>query len=991
MIENLESAIYRRGKKIFDTIRDQTPSLFDTSTWNGKLMDWSMQNESFKVQLLRFVDVFPSLKNSKQLVRHIQEYFDIEDSTIPKPVKWGSRISNFGGAIGGKIISIAMENQMKSMSRQFIIGETIEPSIRRLSSLRDHGYTFIVDVLGEATVNEQEAETYMQTYLALLTNLHKQENKWLSLPSGSSPASLDYGYSPKVHIAVKATALYSQCHAIDFENSVQAILKRMECIFEQAIKTNAFMCLDMESYEYKDVTLEVFRRLRTHPQFRDYPHLGLALQAYLKDTEEDVNLLMEWARSENVAFSIRLVKGAYWDFETVYAQQQGWQSPVFRHKAETDYAFEKIAQIILMNHKHVRLDCGSHNIRSIAAVLEMAKHLGVPASRYEFQVLYGMAEPVRKAILDEAGQVRLYCPFGEVIPGMAYLVRRLLENTSNESFLRNSFSKQLDTKQLLASPKTNIPTNPGPTTEARSSSFRNEPLADFIFLKTRHKFTQAIQDVRNKLGLHCPLIIGGKEIKTRRVITILNPNNTEEAIGSSSTATSNLTDKAISTAKNYFPTWSRRSPLQRIKILRRAAELMRQDVYKLAAWEVLEVGKQWSQAYADITEAIDFLEYYSNEMLRLAKVQEHNLVPGETNDYQYYPLGVCAVIAPWNFPIAISCGMTAAALATGNTVVFKPSERSPITAYLLVKYLYAAGIPKEALHFVPGYGHEIGDYLVEHTDIHLIAFTGSLQTGLRIQQKASVIQPNQEHLKRVLCEMGGKNAIIVDDDADLDQAIPAILDSAFAFQGQKCSACSRLIVLETIYEALIERLAKAARDLAIGPAEYPSYTLGAVIDAQAQKTILDFQKLAQKEGHLIYKSKTPTRFQGYFVPIMIVDQISPENRIAQEEVFGPLLAVMKANDFDQAIEYANSTRFALTAGIFSRSPHRLERARHELQAGNLYLNRGCTGALVGRQAFGGFKMSGGGTKAGGPDYLLHFMQPKTITENTMRRGFTPES
>jgi RHH-type proline utilization regulon transcriptional repressor/proline dehydrogenase/delta 1-pyrroline-5-carboxylate dehydrogenase len=361
--------------------------------------------------------------------------------------------------------------------------------------------------------------------------------------------------------------------------------------------------------------------------------------------------------------------------------------------------------------------------------------------------------------------------------------------------------------------------------------------------------------------------------------------------------------------------------------------------------------------------------------------------PGEVNEYFYQPKGVAAVIAPWNFPLAISCGMAAAAIVTGNCVIYKPSNQTPVVGYTLLEILREAGLPPGVFNYTPGSGAVMGDYLIDHPDVALIAFTGSMEVGLRIIERAARTPEGQRSVKKVIAEMGGKNAVIVDDDADLDEAVPHIIDSAFAYQGQKCSACSRVIVLDTVYDRFIERLLAAARSVRIGPAEDPANFMGPVIDESACKSITEYIEIARKEGTLLYSSDVPD--EGYYVPITIVEGITPEHRIAQEEVFGPVLAVMRARDFDQAIEWANSTRFALTGGLFSRSPRHVERCRREFRVGNLYVNRGCTGALVERQPFGGFKMSGIGSKAGGPDYLLQFMDPRTVTENTMRRGFVP--
>jgi RHH-type proline utilization regulon transcriptional repressor/proline dehydrogenase/delta 1-pyrroline-5-carboxylate dehydrogenase len=580
---------------------------------------------------------------------------------------------------------------------------------------------------------------------------------------------------------------------------------------------------------------------------------------------------------------------------------------------------------------------------------------------------------------------------------MGYLVRRLLENTANESFLRQSFAEDAQIERLLEDPavtalrerteRNNKPRKvlSGPGGLDR---FANEAMADFTRPDHRAAFPKAIAAVRAQAGKSYPLYINGREVTTKDTCDTVNPNKPSELLGRIAQAGIAETAQAISAAKNAFPAWRDTSPRDRADYLLKAAEIGRKRLFELSAWQVLEIGKQWDQAYADVTEAIDFLEYYAREMIRLGEPQRIGNAPGEVNQYFYEPKGVAAIIAPWNFPLAISLGMASAAIVTGNTVVFKPSNITGIIGWNLVEIFREAGIPAGVFNFIPGKGSVIGDFMVDHPDISLIAFTGSVETGLRIIDRAAKVHPGQINVKKIISEMGGKNAIIIDDDADLDEAVPHVLYSAFAFQGQKCSACSRVIVLDAVYDKFVDRLVKAAQVYQVGPAEDPTYSMGAVSDSAAMKNILEYVEVGKKEGKLLYSSPVPAT-EGYWVPMTIVGGITPQHRIAQEEIFGPVLAVMRAKDFDQAIEWANSTQFALTGGIFSRSPEHLTKARREFRVGNLYINRNNTGALVDRQPFGGSRMSGVGTKAGGPDYLLHFMDPRVVTENTMRRGFAP--
>ena len=955
----------------------------------GKAMDWCMSNEAFKVQMFRFVDAYPSLTTSELLMGHLEEYFGQEEG-VPSFLKWGLKGAGWAGALGAKIVGSGIRSNIEDMARQFIVGENTREAVKRIGQIRDDGFAAVVDVLGEATVAPSEEEAFEKTYLDLLDALDSEQKKWK--PLGGGAGDLDWGSSPKIQVAVKPSGLYCKTKAVDFEHSVRGIQTRMARIFERVSRAGGSMCVDMESLKYKDITLEMYRRLRADAGTGiDGSRLGIVLQAYLRDAEKDLDALLRWARENRLPIALRLVKGAYWDYETVVAKQNGWPVPVWDHKPESDMCFERMSRKILENSDICHFSCASHNIRSIANVLETARQLKVPDSRYEFQVLYGMAEPVRLALLKNIGRVRLYAPYGEIIPGMAYLVRRLLENTANESFLRQSFADGAEIDRLLEDPakaleRTRAAVKP-PAKPAPKSAIQNEPFSDFTLASERLAYPAAIAAVRKQLGKTYALNIDGRDIQTSDLIDSVNPAQPSEVVGRICQAGTAEIAQAIAAAKKAFPAWRDTAPAQRAGVLRKAAQIMRRRMHELSAWQVLEVGKQWDQANADIAEAIDFCNYYAAEIERIAKPRRMGVAPGESNQYLYEPKGVTAVIGPWNFPLAISCGMCAASIAAGNTVVYKPSGISAVVGHNLVEIFAEAGLPAGVFNYVPGRGSVMGDFLVEHPDITLIAFTGSMEVGLRIIEKAAKVQPGQAYVKKVVCEMGGKNAIVIDDDADLDEAVPAVLYSAFGFQGQKCSACSRVIVLDAVYDRFVKRLVDAASAMVVGPAEDPHFNMGPVADGAAQKTILGYIELAKREGQIAFQGKVPET--GFYVPPTIVTGITPEHRLAQEEVFGPVLAVMRAKDFDQAMAWANSTRFALTGAIFSRSPGHLERAQREFRVGNLYLNRGSTGALVERQPFGGAKMSGVGTKAGGPDYLIHFMDPRVITENTMRRGFTP--
>jgi RHH-type proline utilization regulon transcriptional repressor/proline dehydrogenase/delta 1-pyrroline-5-carboxylate dehydrogenase len=508
--------------------------------------------------------------------------------------------------------------------------------------------------------------------------------------------------------------------------------------------------------------------------------------------------------------------------------------------------------------------------------------------------------------------------------------------------------------------------------------FRNEPPIDFSRRENRERFKRALETARGRFDHGRRR--GGEWLES------LNPAAPKEIVGRVRAAGADQLEAAIAKAARFFPDWRATPAAERAKILFKAADIMHEKRWELSALEIFEVGKGWREADADVIEAIDYLRYYAHEMIRLAEPRETQPLPSETNVYFYEPRGIAAIIAPWNFPLAILTGMTAAALVTGNCALMKPAEQSPIMALRLLEILREADLPEEACQLLQG-GGQVGARLVRSPNIQLIAFTGSREVGLEILREAYTHRAGQEHVKRVVCEMGGKNAVILDSDADVDEAIGHIIDSAFGYQGQKCSAASRLILVGNVHDRLVTRLVEAVRSLKIGPPEDPRNAIGPLIDEAAKERVAKYIRLGKKEAQCVLEMAAPK--EGYFAGPTIFSDVDPNSRIAQEEIFGPVLSIIRARDFDQALEIANRSSFALTGGVFSRSPAHIDQARREFRVGNLYINRGITGAVVERQPFGGLKLSGIGSKAGGPDYLLQFLEPRTISENTLRHGFMP--
>src|SRR5881409_3449340 len=985
----LQGEIERRGKRVFELVDKHPEPLFSKAGFYQRLMALSMRDERFKVQLFRFVDVLPSLRHSREIIGHLNEYFS--DDGFGPFVGTGIRLARIVPWVSGPILRW----NVSGMAHQFIAGRNPDDVIKTLRKRRSQKIGFTVDLLGEAVVSEADADEYAARYLDLLEKLARETKNW------TDPLGKNSELFPVVNLSIKISALYSQINPADPADAITHLAPKLRPLLRRARELGAFINFDMESYAHKNITLELFKTIFTEEEFKDWPHAGIVIQAYLRDSEADLRGLIEWGRARGTRFALRLVKGAYWDYETTKSRQNGWDCPVYFQKPESDANFENLTGLLLENESIVTAAFGSHNVRSIAHAQALADELGIDRSRFEFQLLYGMAGPIKRALVEMGYRVREYCPVGELLPGMAYLVRRLLENTSNEGFLRAKFSENVSEEELLRDPAEVVAQGPNGTRHVEVSgdgaspdtppgdTYENAPLVNFVYQQNQDRMRQALEHVRTQLGQKYPLIINGEKVWTDKTIASINPSFPDDVVGHVAEAGIPEAERAVKAARDAFEKWSCTSFETRCRLLERAADIMHRRRYELSALEVFEVGKAWAEADGDIREAMDFCRFYAHQMRLIGRPRLTQHVLGEESYQHYWPRGVAMIIAPWNFPMAILCGMTTAALVTGNTVIMKPAEQSAVIGAMLMEIFEEAGVPPGVLNYLPGKGSIMGAHLVDHKDVDLIAFTGSREVGLRIWESAGKTREGQRELKRVICEMGGKNAVIIDADADLDEAIVDSIYSAFGFQGQKCSACSRLIILEEIYPRAMERLLGAAASVRVGNPEEPGIVVGPVVDEAAYRRILDYIDVGKSEATLAYQAKdVPPR--GYFIPPTIFTGVRQNMRIAREEIFGPVLSVLKVRDLDEAIEVANGTDYALTGGFFSRSPANIERAKAEIEAGNVYINRSCTGAVVGRHPFGGFKMSGGGTKAGGKDYLLQFLLPRVVTENITRHGFAPE-
>lgn len=960
-------------------------NVYRMSWWNEKLMSMAMSRPDFKAQLFRFVDVFPATTSDKDILRHVEEYLDGEFT----PSALRSAIGLAGSVpLGASVTASQARRNISRMAEQFILGTSSKEAVDGAKKLWDAGSGTVVDLLGEKTVADAEADVYAARVMELLNALTEAAPRW----KGRTNFDVDdFGPLPRASIAIKATALSSKYKPLTRTEGIKETKERVRPILRAAQQKGCLIWFDAEHFEVKDITIDLFRELLDESEFADL-EAGIVVQAYLRESHRDLAEIIQWSAKRKKPTFVRLVKGAYWDTETIVAHQRGWEVPVFQNKVESDANYERCSRILLDHHGEVRAAFASHNLRSLAYAISYARKNNIPENGFEVQMLYGMAEPMHEAIRKMNLRLRVYAPVGELVPGMAYLVRRLLENTSNDSFVRMRFAEGKSLDALLEPPKVDdLPEPPNdarraPTNISAIEAYEPEPLAEWHRLSQRTAMQAAIDAERRENVIDVPAIIDGRRISTADELQSLNPSDPFDVVAKSASCSTGDVEQAMLGAKVAWPAWRDMSVHDRAEVLFKAAEWMRSRRFELCALQVREAGKPWSDADGDVCEAIDFCEYYGREAVRLSSGGEVQSPPGEHNTLAYKPRGVGVVISPWNFPLAIPTGMVTAALVAGNAVLFKPAEQTPAIALRLVEALEASGLPKGVLQFLPGIGEDIGPALVQHPDTAFIAFTGSRLVGLSIVENAARHQPGQRHVKKVIAELGGKNPMIIDSDADLDQAIPAIVYSAFGFAGQKCSALSRLIVHDDVADIVIERLIGAVNDLKIGDPTVMSVDVGPVIDADAHSRIKGIVDAAYMWG-TVAVSRSDLPDNGFFIPPTVVVDVNTESPLAREEIFGPVLSVFRAKDLDAALALANDSEYALTAGLFSRSPVNIKRVANEIEAGNLYVNRQITGAVVGRQAFGGYRLSGGGTKAGGPDYLLNFMEPRATTENTVRQGF----
>jgi RHH-type proline utilization regulon transcriptional repressor/proline dehydrogenase/delta 1-pyrroline-5-carboxylate dehydrogenase len=962
----VEARTQELGQQLYRHLRGYRPST------NERLQDWLMallmEDNSLRTRLLRFVDVLAALPEDRRGHRTaalFREYFRAGFPGLPLPVRLALAIAR-SCRVPDPLLAWSARHITQLIASRFIVPPGPDTIGQTVQQLGEGGRNASFDLLGEAVLSDEEARQYRQAYLDLIDRLARS-------PQAGTRTAAD---TPCLEVSLKLSSLTSQFNPADPEGTLRRVRPALEEIFQAARERGIGVTVDAEQYSYRELIWYIFRQvLAPGEPLGQWPDAGMVVQAYLKDAEAHTREVINFARYREAPFRVRLVKGAYWDYEVIMAEQNGWPVPVYRDKAATDLSYQNIVRLLLEEAPPIKLAVGSHNVRSHAYAEAVREAVGLPHGVLEHQALYRTWEALSSTLPQMGWVARDYVPVGELIPGMAYLVRRILENTSQAGFLTRARLDE-DAAGLLAPPQ------PGKEDqsyrrETHPNGFNNTPVSRLFDAEERQRFQQALAATRSRWGASYPLRLGREIVEKTTPVPSTSPSHPDsrEPVGWVHQAGVEEADRAISLANEAAPEWAARPLEERVALGLRTAEVLRERKDEVAAWVVHEGGRNWQEAQADAEEAIDHITWNALEVRRLAPLIKTS----------YRPRGVVACIPPWNFPSALPAAMTSAALLTGNTVILKSAEQTPIVAQALVDAFHAAGVPEEALIHLPGPGETVGARLVESPDVDMVDFTGSKQVGLQIYRTAASVIPPKGGIKQAVTEMGGKNAIIVFPDADMDEAVLGILHSAFGHAGQKCSACSRVLAHREVYDRLATRLVEAARSLPVGPADDPGTVINPVIGAEAREGIVAAAEAAREEGRVLLDAlrcdeESDTCLGPLIMEVAASDALTA--RVAQEEIFGPVLPLIPFQTEDEAVSIVNSTVYGLTLGIYSRSPDTIARMMRACRVGNIYVNRGITGSRVGIEPFGGFQLSGTGPKTGGEEYLLAFL--------TRQSGFRSE-
>ena len=964
-----ETEVYHRVEALVRLIKTYRPSPVE------RLQDWFLQvtteHTPLLHQVLRFVAVLPSLRfdrSHREMVRALRENVRLLQRTLTTQADqhgWCDRLLGLGAqlislaacALPTSVVGALINRAVALIATRFIVPDTAAEVSARLEDLTRLGRDASLDQLGELVLTQQEADRYADAVMRLI------DLSATHYDSAADRRRVNAAGIPRAQVSVKLSALSTHFNPIAPQATAEEMRQRLSRILLHAKRRGAFICFDAEHYAYRDLSVHIPAQvLAASPELDDFHDFGFVVQAYLQDAVSFVEYVTTLARQRGHRIQVRLVKGAYWDAETTEAAAEDVPAPTFWNKAETDIHFQQLVLSILERSDALALAVGSHNMREHAFAETARTHLYPHAPVIEHQVLHRTAEGLARALARSGWVTRDYVPVGELLPGVAYLVRRILENASQVGILAQSRG-QLSAEAIATDPARSL------TELVTQGAYAWDPA-----VQTTHGAFRPSSPVR----LHVPA-------EREAFAAVLAATTVHSPAFVKPADVPQMVQRAMQGAE----AWGAWPPEARAAVLIRAAELMRAQRLTLGALIVREGRKVWAEALADVDEAVDYLRFYARSAMHWHTVLGDRL----------QPIGVAAVIAPWNFPLAIPCGMTAAALAAGNTVLLKPAEQTPAIAAALTTLLHAAGVPPDALMFVPGDG-EVGAALVADPRVDLIAFTGSWEVGAQIFYTSARVPTRR--LRRVIAETGSKNPIVVTATADMDSAIEGILRSAFGHAGQKCSACSRVLVDTRLAPSLAERLGQAARELRLGRPEDPATQLNPVITSAEATRLRAAAARAAAEvqaagGRVVVDATTSVDSPDLVGPAIFLlrEGVDPAHvPSAHAELFGPIVHVIPYTTLEQAVQFANGVPYALTAGIFAQSSEDVEFLARRLDAGSVYINRPITGARVGVEPFGGFKRSGTGPKAGSEEYLLAFVDiasgdsptAAVVVENLRREG-----
>ncbi len=983
--DDLESRILESGRTFVGESREWRAQQGLRFQAEEQLFDACMRDEDLKSRLLKFILAYSHHPASGSHIFNLSpasvepiadlwhQYMDGQRLRSLIPFKPAQTVIDYVVDPSSRsfardfLLTKGMKVVMRAMAQKFIVADTMPKAIRKVRRAFGDNVAYMYDILGEAALSDENCRQYRDKVMGAIDHLHSRYH-----------GQNDTYSQPLANMAIKLSALTPHFDPLDPKGTKDALIPHLLDIFRKARDTNTALYIDMEHYDVRHLTYDIFKEIMDRGEFRNYEQAGVVVQAYMKDSEEIVRDMLGWGKDHR-KFNTRLVKGAYWDTEIAEKQLRGLSPNVFTKKGQTDEQFEKLTDLLLRHTDITHAAIASHSPRSMIHALELAKQYNLSSNAFEIQMLHGMGDEYTDSLVRRGVRVTKYGPVGTVQEGMKYFIRRLLENSSNQSILRR-IDKDENIEGLLR--------KPDPSAEREltmpSLEFTNYAERDWTNPNQRTAVVTAIDKMKERRD-QGNLYINGKWISTNKRIRVYNPS-TLEFIGTAAHAEKKDINHAVASARNAQDGWSKIGVKKRVEYMQKAVTIIENRYYDLVARLVIESGKTIREAAGEINEMIDFFNFYSH--IAPDFMAKHPLQPGlfaETNTTQAMPYGVVATIAPWNFSAAIFSGQIVAALVTGNTIVAKPSEKTPLIASDIAKILDEAGLPRGVFNLVTTDGDDRG-VLINNRGVSKIAFTGSYETAKGIMTKI-VAEDSTRSMIPVTAETGGVNGVIVDACSDLELAVQGVARGAFGYAGQKCSKTQRVIVHKDVYDRFVSMFVKMADGLVVGDASDPRTDVSPIIDQKQYNTILSAVRKAEESGSRKLTTRTPAAGYGNYINPVVMEITDYHSALlAQQEVFGPVVCVIPYKTIEEAVGILNSTNFGLTASIFSLNPRHIGYVVDNARVGDLYVNKPTTGSIVGRQPFGGSGMSGTGPQAGGDDYLSAFTWKKTVSTDVKSMG-----